>query len=252
MQKKLNKLVNDVDKLGRRVEPSERIRRQARIILQTCGPPIVSGESGSPTEGPSSVLEKDKNSEPTLAPTKAAVVPTSSVLGLTGNKLGDPETPVGFVNDEAISTKELDSTISKQLVKLGKTNIQELSPSIRTAIINDAMQLAIDMKLKRAAFIESRTDIDSWDASLQAELEKWFASLISAATPVNDEQILEYYKQNPREFKKSESVKWEKAFVTIDSPAKFKCSQGSTIHAFDRDRKADGPTKGTRTNTDQG
>ncbi|MFT7633209.1 MAG: hypothetical protein ACI87E_004264 [Mariniblastus sp.] len=222
VQKKLNKLVNDVNKLGRRVEPSERIRRQARIILQACGPPIGSSKPGSPTEGPSSVLEKDKSSKPTLAPTKPAAVLKPNASGLAANELGESEIPVGFVDNQAISTKELNSTIRTQLVKLGKTKIEELSPSIRAAVTQDSMQIAIDTKLKQAAFLATKPEIDKWDASQQQELDDWFAGLISAATPVTDKQVLEYYQQNSEKFKEPASVKWEKAFVTIDSPSKFK------------------------------
>ena len=217
IQKKLSKLVNDYEKDGSRVETSQRIRRQARLILQTCGPPNISNEPSIPSEGPSLTAEK---SAPSLA-RATAELPISSSSPHSSLAFHDPELCVGYIDKQPIRAWELDRSIRVQLSALNKENFRILSPSIRTGILENALEQAISIRLKQNSFVASHFELGVWSDTYKPELAVWFSNEITQSTTFSEQQIIDFYQANTNEFKEPACLKWEKASITFNEPDQF-------------------------------
>ncbi len=217
VQDKLSKLVNDYKKDGARVEPSQRIRRQARLILENCVPANITDEPGVPSEGPSSSAD-NKNESPTLAVEPSPRPNTSSQSSIA---FPDPELCVSYVDNQPIKAWELDDSIHQQLRELNKNDFEELSPSVRTAIVEQALKQAIARRLKKNSFAAKHLEIATWSDEYETELDRWFRHEIIPTPEFSEKELFDYYQAHIDDFTDPARIKWEKASITLENSEQF-------------------------------
>lgn len=217
IQDKLAKLVNDYKKDGVRVEPSQRIRRQARLILQNCVPASITDEPGVPSEGPSSSTDI-KGESPTLA---VEPLPKANTRSRSSVAFPDPELCVSYVDNQPIHAWELDDSIRQQLIKLNKSEFGELSPSVRTAIVEEALKQVIARRLKMNSFVASHLEVATWSDEYETELNRWFHREITPSPEFSEKELIDCYQANISDFTEPARIQWEKASITLDNSEQF-------------------------------
>ena len=217
VQDKLSQLVNDYKKDGARVEPSQRIRRLARIILQNCGPPKKSDGPNIPSEGPSSSADdKKEQSTPTVA-----ILPKANTRSQSSIAFPDPQLCVGYLDNQPIQAWELDSYIRNQLAKLNIHQFDELSPSVRATIIEEALEQAMLKQLKKEIFVSNHLAIAEWNDEYNPRLNQWFNDELLPPPKFSEKEVLDWYQNHIDDYTKPTRIKWEKASITLDNSARF-------------------------------
>ncbi len=192
VQKKLNEIANKMKPTGGYVEPSERVRRLARLALSTCAPAVESDDL-VPTEGPS--LEPIPNPDMQPAIEEISLLSRPREVGLVNYESelkNDSDLCLADVNGEKIYARDLPN---------GKVNKQTLKS-------------AIHQRLLRLEFLRQNTDIANWTPSVQSLFDKWLNQQISPAN-IWEPELQSYYQRNQTEFVTPPGVRWELATVDV-------------------------------------
>ena len=205
--KKLNSIAYDVDDEGCPVEPSDRVRRQARLALDACGGHIEV-LSPLPEEGP--VAEPMEE----LADGSRWQAGTIQLASHLTAPSGDPNDIVlAQVNGETIYESQLAGEVESAVAAVGarmqKTNLADL----RRSLLRVHLEQAIDRKLvEQAARSEVPTDVDEAGDSY---VQDWLNRQLSSELQVSPAEIGEYYQQNQARFRREGAVQWEQVSAEI-------------------------------------
>ena len=192
VQKKLNEIANKMKPSGGFVEPSERVRRLARLALSACSP-VNEPDAQVPSEGPS--LEPIPNADVQPAVEEISILDQQggvSLVNYEAERMNDTNLCLAEVNGEKIYAQDLPN---------GKVNQQTLKNAIR-------------QRLLRLEFVRQNTHISGWAPSHQSHFDQWLNQQISPAT-IWEPELQSYYQRNQAEFVTPPIVRWELARVDV-------------------------------------
>ena len=191
VQKKLNEIANKMKPTGGYVEPSERVRRLARLALSVCGPAIESQDQ-VPTEGPS------------LDP-----IPNSDTQPIEELSILKPKQRIGLVSFETEAQPDSDLCLAD--VDGEKIYAHDLPNG---KVTKQTLRDAIHTRLLRREFVRQNGDIPTWSPPLQNRYNQWLSEQTEPAAPWEPE-LQSFYQRNQADFVTPAFVRWELASVSV-------------------------------------
>lgn len=230
VRKKLNSLINDRDDAGCYKEPSERVRRVARLVLAACGG-YQGDVSTVPTEGPTPAPPQAPTGPdgvpvppppPTPAVTKSPVEPRGfSAVQLVSFEQpalsGSAHNPVlARVNGEPIVESAVVPLAEAEAVKL-KLAGREIDARAFAALVAEQVERAVDAKLLLQLVHRDLAAMGRPASPLTpAELETWLQHRLVVDDYVSLAELDAYYKANVDRYRASPQVRWEQLSVAIE------------------------------------
>ncbi|MDG2470234.1 MAG: peptidylprolyl isomerase, partial [Pirellulaceae bacterium] len=220
VKKKLNSMVYKFDKDGRRIEPSERIRRRAKMVLEICGPAAVDENPGIPLEGPT---PEDPPQNTKVAISKDNPVSSGSLVDIQGSptQTGLSRFQVGYVNSHPVFSDELDEIVKQRVLEQGKQTLADLDSGERALVMEASVGELVDRQLIRNEFIRSNDQFSKWKKGLEGELDLWLQEKFEDQSDIQPEETLTYYREHQAEYRQSATVSWEKASISFQDDAEM-------------------------------
>lgn len=199
-------------------EPSERIRRLARVALACCGTkPIKPGEEQDdvPREGPPATEPETESTAQGAASSLFENIQLVRFDATSRSQLGDMV--LANVNGEPIFESQ-----ALPLVEAGMRDGQELSPNDpharRKRLAYEVTRL-IDWTLigqqckneVRLASAESQSTAPS-----PQEIQAWFERHLQVETHITSQELMAYYEINKEKYRTPRSVRWERLSVKTE------------------------------------
>ncbi len=218
-------------------EPSERIRRLARIALACCGSKPLK-EDDIPREGP-----------PAPGPETASTVSSSTSALFDGIQLarfeseGAPESGdmiVARVNGEPIFESQ-----ALPLVEARMRNTESLNPNDpvtrRQQLALEVTRL-IDWKLIGQ---QSKNEVrlataGSVSATLSPEeIQSWFERRLQIDTQISSQELMAYYEVNKEKFRTPQRVRWERLTVKLEECSSHEAALAIATYLRNRSLRMD-------------
>jgi hypothetical protein len=239
---KLEQVVNGRNDVGLPVEPSERVRRMARIALANCNCSTLPGEAAGEVEGP--LPESDQ--PPAEGPIPEATgAPTPAAQAAIAPPRRAYDVVVARVNDQAIHQREIAERVERRLagMRLQAGHRAEAEPSLKQQWFQEELEGAIDQALLAQ---EARTAPEFAGALVGFEneatgqagasvrtlasavisdhelAESWLRGQLRVDETVSADEIRAWYQIHREEFRRAAEVRWECVTATatlFGSPA---------------------------------
>ena len=218
--KRMNSIAYETNDDGCYLEPSPRVRREARLSLTACGGVVFESDATIPEEGPP---------EPVPDEGPASELAEQQQSGFfAGVQLVSFDTPEGEsdaerellarVNDEPIYRDQLRELLESQLGS--ESTGSAATPASHVAedtYLRQQLQRVIDWKLVYQQAARETSDTSADQSLTPAEVADWFQRHTTPDPEVTLQELDEYYRRNYKRQDNSPRVRWERVSVYTDA-----------------------------------
>ncbi|XZE32847.1 peptidyl-prolyl cis-trans isomerase [Pirellulaceae bacterium SH501] len=194
-------------------EPSERIRRHARMALACCATKPLD-EEDSPREGPTPATPSDSK-EAVAKGASIEIFQGIELVSFDAPKTHSTEDVLAVVNREPITKAQIEALM--QSGSSGERSLLSSSKSISEEDLRKTLRKVIDWKIIEQ-HIRSEVRLAGGNQSgavAPTEIQHWFSKRTTPETYVPATEVAAYYEVHRSKFAKASKVRWEELVVYI-------------------------------------
>ena len=197
-------------------EPSERIRRMARIALECCSTKPID-EDDVPREGPPAIASTEQQ-------TRSAAPELFNGIELVSFHSPASSIPIGDmilaeVNGEAIYESQVLPLVDAKLQAKGELVAGLYDAAARRRELRTETYRVIDWKLisqQAQGRVRQTSTFNSIQPMNANEIQAWFERNVSLDTTVSSQQLLAHYEVHRDRYRTNTKVRWEHVVVNVD------------------------------------